>query len=296
MVKQEKIPEVSSVVLRPTSIEEAWELKKEIGTHAMFISGGTLLQMKREQGTALHPYLISLEKIDGMQEIQLKQIDSEHFLVIGASVRLADVRKHALIKQEWNILTHAVKEVAAPAVRNRATIGGNVCYMVGDTIPALLALAAKACWFDGNHLQIGEIELFLQQYQLNPSLILTAIMLPSQILAENKINVYKKIGRREAFIPSLVTVSLNGSFTSEFRAEHIRIAVGGGTYLPKRLIDCEQLLHGAVLTKEKIMSLYETIIREYNPASDAFVSSEYRKMVAANLIISELSSVFDGKV
>ncbi|GER67099.1 putative xanthine dehydrogenase subunit C [Weizmannia acidilactici] len=290
MAGQDKMAAVPQAVYRPASVEEAWALKQKFGGAAALIAGGTLLQMKREQGAVFPPCLISLEHIKELYDIHV----SAQNLAIGSCVRLSDLRKNSLIEKDWHILHEAVRRVAAPAVRNRATIGGNVCYMSGDTIPALLSLGAKAVWFDGDY-KTDDLQVFLQQAPLHPSCILTAILLPEPPAVEKKICFYQKIGRRAAFTPSLTVVSFFAGLTNENRVEQIRIAAGGGSSFPKRLTACEQFLKGKVLAEEVMAVAHEKIMEEYDPLPDAFATVDYRKKAASNLIVSTFISFLNGK-
>ncbi|WP_181980993.1 FAD binding domain-containing protein [Heyndrickxia coagulans] len=292
MAEQEEIAAVPAAVYRPASIREAWELKRKFNENAAMIAGGTLLQMKREQGIAFPPCLISLENIQALQAMEFIEDGAAAYLKIGACVRLSALRKSLFVKKDWRILQEAVKQVAAPAVRNRATIGGNICYMSGDTIPALLALGAKVAWFSERGLKMDTLEVFLQQARLHSNTILASIYLPKQP-PENWISFYQKVGRRAAFTPSLVVVSVCAKVSNENHISRIRIAAGGGAGQPKRLTASEALLEGAVLSEEILAGVYEKIMEEYDPLPGNFASAAYLKTAAANLIVSRFARFLD---
>jgi xanthine dehydrogenase YagS FAD-binding subunit len=46
---------------------------------------------------------------------------------IGAAVRLADVAAHSLIRERYPALASACEQVGTPAIREMATLGGNLC-------------------------------------------------------------------------------------------------------------------------------------------------------------------------
>jgi xanthine dehydrogenase YagS FAD-binding subunit len=48
-------------------------------------------------------------------------------LRIGAAVRLADVASHALVRERYPALALACEQVGTPAIREMATLGGNLC-------------------------------------------------------------------------------------------------------------------------------------------------------------------------
>ena len=52
---------------------------------------------------------------------------SDGGLRIGAAVRLADVAAHALVRERYPALALACEQVGTPAIREMATLGGNLC-------------------------------------------------------------------------------------------------------------------------------------------------------------------------
>ncbi|MNN63056.1 putative xanthine dehydrogenase subunit C [compost metagenome] len=105
-----------------------------------------------------------------------------------------------------------------------------------------------------------------------------------------RFEAFRKVGRREAFIPSLVTVGLAGFIDSGGTLSGIRIAAGGGSGRPQRLEEAEKLLEGNCLPEDLLPEVYEAVLRQFEISDDAFVTAEYKKKTAANLIAAELWS------
>jgi carbon-monoxide dehydrogenase medium subunit len=103
-----------------------------------------------------------------------------------------------------------------------------------------------------------------------------------------RIFFYDKVGRREAFTPSLVTTALSGCVDESGKLGDLRIAAGGGQTTPCRLYACESLLNGRMVEPDLLYALYEQILQEYDPRGDMFASAEYRKQTAANVITAGL--------
>lgn len=274
----------SCIILAPTTIKEALEKKKACGTQAEYISSGTLLQLQWENGREIPKYLISLENIQELRALE----EHNDELSIGAMTSLSSCRKHPLIKkEETKLLAQAVGFIAAPAVRNRATIGGNIAGRVGDVIPALLALDAEVTV--QNEVSTHKQALWSWfTNQIDESGILTNVHLPTYKPTENVHRFYKKIGRREAFTAAIVTIAGCIKWSSTGELIFVRIAVGGGDNVPQRLLQTEQLLIGKQRSLINWKEIYASVIEEFIPAHDVFISGEYRKKVAANLIISQL--------
>jgi len=76
--------------------------------------------------------------IDHLKELkQTYQVN--HDLHIGACCTYSEMLEHPLIPSIFKI---AIKQIAAPAIRNRGTLGGNICNAspAGDTLPLSLTL------------------------------------------------------------------------------------------------------------------------------------------------------------
>ncbi|MBP3038557.1 FAD binding domain-containing protein [Bacillaceae bacterium Marseille-Q3522] len=277
-----------TVVWQPQDVAEAWEIKLHYGEKAAYIAGGTVIQMQREQGIALPEHLISLEKIAAMHGISG---NGDGSVTIGALTHLADCSTHTLLKENAEMLTVAAAQIASPAVRNQATIGGNIAYRTGDAIPALLTIDAEVTIFS----EKGIVATKLNDYIPHKDGLIISLTVPKEATTGNQLKVFRKIGRREAFIPSLVTIAVSCRSLDGKVAEDVRIAAGGGTTLPIRLRECEQLLRERKPAEQCLEELHEKIIKEFQPAGDMFASADYRSRVAANLIVAELEDFFITK-
>lgn len=107
-----------------------------------FISGGTILQVNWEAGQDKPNHLISTEKLMELKGISEVELDGQFFLQIGAGMSISECLTSVLMQEKAPLIVEACEKIAAPAIRNRGTIGGNICSKIGDSIPALLVLDA----------------------------------------------------------------------------------------------------------------------------------------------------------
>ncbi|UOQ49915.1 FAD binding domain-containing protein [Gracilibacillus caseinilyticus] len=275
-------------VWKPASIEEAAMIKRRRKQSAAYIAGGTLLQLQKEQGTPLPSHLIRLDQLTTFSNIE----DKEDSVEIGAFVTLAECVQHRWFEGQARLLQEAANGVASPAVRNRGTIGGNIAYGIGDTIPALLALDCDITWMDEEQKLTTSLWYFLQYARKEMALILS-IQIPKQLSSAKRHAFYQKVGRRESFIPSLVTAAIVCERNYRGEIDHIRMAVAGGSSQPVRLENCEAYLIGQTVTTQCLDELHERIMDEFLPASDPFVSKQYKQIVAANLMTAELAKFIE---
>ena len=107
--------------------------------------------------------------------------------------------------------------------------------------------------------------------------------------------MYAKVGRRQAFTASLVTVAVAGRLTKDGTVRGIRLVAGGGAAAAQRLTTAESLLEGGHLTKERLCAVSDAISKQYKAASDVFAGGDYRGEAAANLIAAHLWQITDFK-
>ena len=254
-----------------------------------------MLRTEWESGIRAVPgILIDLNHIPEMKEMLLDTAG----LRIGSQVKLSALRKHAGVLEKYPLLTEAAKSVAAPSIRNLAAVGGNIAAGTGDLLPALLLYEAELVWLTYEHqkVSIGLAE-WLERKKDNafdPAALLLEIYLPpagkdrgQRIQPAKHYAAYHKVGRREAFTPSLVTTAVSYHAAADGSLSDVRIAAGGGKTIPVRFIHAEQVLEGSRLSEELLSSLYERILKTYDPAPDVLVSKDYRRKTAAHLITAD---------
>ncbi|WP_211199099.1 FAD binding domain-containing protein [Neobacillus jeddahensis] len=288
MIRQGATMLHSPTVWLPDELVAAWEFKQTYGSEASFIAGGTLLQTNWVKNHAFPPHLISLAGIKALHGVGKELVHGETVIRIGASTTLQACRKESLLVQQAPLLEEAIRTIAAPAIRNRATVGGNVGGRFGDIIPALLAMDASLALFDGTDTRLVALSDWIKDSEPDRDSILVYVTIPEKSSARKEAYFYRKIGYRDAFSPSIVTISGYCYVNEEKKIEEIRLAVSGGTTQPQRLIKSEQKLISSCLTTEKKAIAFQSITAEFAAATDSFTTAEYKKTVAANLIISEL--------
>ncbi|KPV42880.1 FAD binding domain-containing protein [Alicyclobacillus ferrooxydans] len=341
----------SPYVWRPHTVEEAWAIKQRFGEDACYVAGGTLLQLQWEGGAGKPRHLISLEGIQTLTQIR-KSADEEGLVLdIGALCKLGTCKAHPLVVRNWPLLAAACGAVGSPAVRNRATLGGNVANGHGDTLTALLALDGELLWFDENsrtsittapvHSMVVSADMdedigqsadmdedIGQSADMNgdsfgrsadtagppsPSRLLMGVRLRRESNAAmsglRHISIFRKLGRRAAFVPSLVTVAASCVQRMDENAgsgqkntvhatqiDHVRLVVGAIDFAPRRLTAAERLLEGAVPSPDLWHRLHANIMADLNPPDHAFASADYRRLTAANVLVAQLAEACSGFV
>jgi len=259
--------------LKPSTLEEALKMKTDNPDAIIYAGGSDLMVAKK----------VSQEILFINQLVELKEVcEDEEFLIIGASSIYFDLIENPLIPE---LLKQVLKDIASPAIRNVATIGGNICNAspAGDSLPALYLFDAKiiATSLDDNN-QISErmipIENFIlgiRKIDLRPNEIVTKILLPKDKISVTTKMGYKKVGARKSqAISKLLFVA----------AINIEYGSVGITTLRRKDIES----HYIGIKYNELLTKIPEIIEEYreclHPIDDQRSTAVYRKKVCLNLL------------
>jgi len=266
-------------VVRPRSIADAVASITR-SPRARYVAGGTALQLEWANGRAAPEVLVSLGDIAELKGVT----HADNIVHVGALTTLGELERDRKIASTLPLLNAAIWSVAAPAVRQLATIGGNVAGRAGCLIPALLALDATLSGFG----TAGRWQRPLRDWLTSPAVvgeIIAAIDVPA--MRGNTRWTSRKIGLRAAFSPSVIGVAgvLN---VVAGKIDRARLAVGGGSVAPARLDAAEAWLDGQCWAAVDWPALRERLSAEIVAADDAFRSARYRRLAASNALVSGL--------
>ncbi|MBC2580381.1 xanthine dehydrogenase family protein subunit M [Clostridium sp. DJ247] len=273
----------------PKDLEEALSIINKEET--IILSGGTDLMVRRKRPAGLIP---SFDKstvfISHLKELKKIYID-EKFLYIGAACTFSEIRESKLVP---NYFKEVIADIASPAIRNIATIGGNICNAspAADILPLLYALESELVVKSVEEERIIPIKDFIT----GPG---KHIMKKNEILKEIKISLvdfnkysYKKVGTRKATaiakLSFIALAKLNNRIIDD-----IRISFGAVAATIVKSKDVENKLIGKSikdvdLIKDEIINEYSKLI---NPIDDQRSNKRYRKQVSINLLKDFLDSI-----
>ncbi|MBI2216706.1 MAG: FAD binding domain-containing protein [Candidatus Rokubacteria bacterium] len=108
----------------PETVSEAVGLLARHGAAARALAGGTDLVPALKLGILGARHLVSLRRVPGLRDIAL---DGDRDVVIGALATLRAVATSPLVEHACAALAEAAGRTGSPLLRNRGTLGGNVC-------------------------------------------------------------------------------------------------------------------------------------------------------------------------
>lgn len=271
---------------RPSTLAEALEVRTR---HAAIpLAGGTDLLVRYRNWAGALPKIegpvVYIGHLSELRHILVHQNGAGPELVIGAAVPYGELLVHPQVPE---LLKQSIWELAAPGLRNVATLAGNLCNAspAADAVCALYALDAVAEVSSSEGTRRIPVEEFITgpgKTVLQPNELVTAIHLRPE---EGGISYYQKVGTRKANALSKLSICAragvaNGVLTS------VGIAVGAVAPTIVRSREIEAGLIGRSVADiardaESIVSRYEPLIR---PISDQRSTAEYRRATALGLI------------
>jgi CO/xanthine dehydrogenase FAD-binding subunit len=281
---------------KPGTVEQAVTFLRRYEGKESVLAGGTdlLAEMKRELRTPVH--VVDIKGIEKLEEITT---NADGSLLIGATVTLQSLSTSSFLKRGWNLLAQAASKVGSVQVRNRATLGGNICHASpsGDTLPGLLCLDAcfKIIGPQGER-EIPAEKFFLGpgRIALEPAEFLTGILLPNISLPLR--GVYKKFTLRRMMDLSLVGVAVLGDLDetgNTFR--DIRIGLGAVASTPIRARKAEIAFTGDKITEERIEEISLLAAEEASPISDIRGADWYRQEMIYHLMQEAIREIWRNR-
>ncbi|MBZ9657794.1 FAD binding domain-containing protein [Mesorhizobium sp. ESP-6-4] len=245
-----------------SSVKDANAALQAAGTR--YLGGGTLVVRAANEGD------VAVSNLIRVNDPNLSQIAVSGGKVrLGASVTMAAIARHP----ELAALAPAARAVGGPAIRNMATVGGNLFAPApyGDFAVALLALDATVVIEDGE----VPVETFLAGRDTSRA-ILTAvnIALPkAESFRFLKVSRVKPKGVSVLSIAALLELASDGTVASA------RIALGCMADRPMRALAAEKALLGCKLTPQEIAPALTAASEGIAPITDPIASAWYRAEV-----------------
>jgi carbon-monoxide dehydrogenase medium subunit len=266
----------------PATLPEAIALMSLLeGAKSLFAGGTDLLVEIREQ-IRKPAHLIDLKKIAGLDHLHF---DAGSGLRCGSLVTVRRLETSAVVRQHYRGLMCAARELGSIQVRNRATLGGNVCRASpsADTLPPLIADGASAVLQGADGQRTVALEDFFTgpgRTVLQSDEVLVEFLIPAPPPATGK--SYLKHGRRKAMELATVGVAVTLSL-SEGRVSHARIVLGAVAPTPIRALRAEALLLGEKPGDAVIAAAAQAALEESRPITDVRASADYRRRMVGVL-------------
>jgi carbon-monoxide dehydrogenase medium subunit len=256
---------------RPTTVEEAVSLLSE-HDGARALAGGQTLVNVMKQRAASPDVLVDLGKLDELRTISV----SGTTLEIGAMATLTSIIGSSEVEVSRPILAEVAATVADVQVRNRGTLGGNIC--VNDPTnhfpPLLVALGASmAIRNAGGERTVDAHEFFVGVFEtaVGEGELLTRISIPAAGKGTGDGMAGVTLGAHGTYVANAAASVADGAW---------RVALGCVAAVPVRATAVEEKLFGVDVDEASARAAVEGLGATLDPPSDVHASVEYRRSLA----------------
>jgi xanthine dehydrogenase small subunit len=267
--------------LQPASLGELYELRAA-HPQALLVAGGTDIALEVTQRHRHFPVLIGLEALDELRGFRREPEGWQ----LGAGLSLT--RLGELMADELPALDKLLRWFGARQIRNRGTVGGNLCNAspVGDLAPLMLALDATAVAVGPageRRIPLREFFPAYRQTALGHDELLLRIELPRPAPGAF-VGSYKVSKRRELDI-SAVSAGMLVQLDPQGAVSTLRLAYGGVAATPVRALHTERRLQGQPWNEATVRQALDHLEQDFAPISDHRGSARYRRLLARNLLL-----------
>lgn len=262
------------------SLTDAVDALADRGLDGAPLAGATWIMRAGLRQEKRAPAYVALTKIDELRHVDI--LDRE--ISIGACVTHAQLATLLSSLPECRALAEAAARSANPAIRQMATIGGNLCavnFAAADLVPALLCLEARVELLTRKGTEDISIEGFLTRRSgLEPDCLVRSVVVPRKA----RHSAHIRLPLRKAGDYPVAIVSVAVELGSIDRVESVRVAVGSVESTARRWEELEGALIGHRLDPGYAAEQAEKHIGGLQGRDGIEASGWYRTQVLPSLI------------
>ncbi|MBN1314318.1 MAG: xanthine dehydrogenase family protein subunit M [Anaerolineales bacterium] len=279
--------------VRAASETEVFE-RLEQGNARMFMGGTDLFPQMRE-GVWRPEILVDVKYVRAMQDLFF---EDDGLLTAGAAVTMNRLGCDPLIAKYFPALSQAANSVGSFQLRNRATIGGNLCNAspCADTAPAVLVMDGGIVVETKDRSKVYALKDFILgpgKTVIGPTEFVSAVCFPA--LPKGATGVYLKLGRSKLGDLSLVSAAVIGYPDPDAASGYrFRIALGSVASVPFRVPGAERILADFKINPETLNTAARLAMEMAAPISDVRACSDYQRLMVMALTRRALMQVWDS--
>jgi len=267
----------------PTDLAGACQALAAGGPEAVLVAGGTDLLRDIRLGVKQPALVLSLGRLDELRGVRTAGED----LVVGPLTTMAALAADARVRERVPALAEAAGRMGSPQVRNRATVGGNLCNArpCADTVPPGVvheAVAVLRSAAETREVPVGEFITGPGQTVRQPDEILVALRYPA--LPAPSGSAFVTLTNRQAVEITITSatarLTLDGPDGAVAAA---RVCLGSVGPTPLRGPAAEAALVGQAPTPEVLAAAAAAAVGDASPIDDFRGSAQYRRWLTEAL-------------
>ena len=265
--------------LEPESIEETLAMLSKYNGRSKIIAGGTDLMLQLRLKVIKLECVIDITRIPGLDYITF---DDQQGLRLGALTNIRALETSVELQKKYPIISQAASQLGSVAIRNVATLGGNLCNALpsAEMAQVLVALSAKVRMIGSGGERILPLEEFfigVGETILKPNELLLEILVPR--LAPNTFGKYIKHSARGPIDLAIVNITVLMTMEQDKKTcKDARIVLGAVAPTPLRAREAENVLKSKKIDGALIDRAAQVASDEARPRVDSIRGSyEYKK-------------------
>jgi aerobic carbon-monoxide dehydrogenase medium subunit len=270
-----------SLVLQPSSIDEALKMLGENGDAARIVAGNTMIH-----DLAGHGALANVQVLIDISNLGLSYLKNDGTLKVGAATTFTTISESPLAYiKGLEALGECASKITPPQVRNMGTIGGSLCSGVPflDMPTAIVALdPIMVVQSRSGSRRIESDSFFIDYFQT--AVGQDEILVELEFRQHSDLNLaagssFAKMGRTEVDF-AIVNVSTYLEVREDGKeCVSARVALGAVANTPIRWKELEANLIGRRLSLDGILSAIKETKVSIEPTPMIHASPEYKKLI-----------------
>src|SRR4030042_1856569 len=251
-------------LIQPGSLQEACSILGEHNRRAVLLAGGTALMVTLRYRLSKPTVVIGLK---GLTALDYVSRNGSGGLSIGSMATLQTLEKSPLVLNEYAPLAQAVQLVAIPSIRDKATIGGNLC------------LDTRCIYYNQSEFWTGRGE---KPNVLKPDEILVEVRIPTP--GPGAAWAYEKLRVREGMDFPMAGVAVMVKRTPSGTIERVKVVLGAVGSSPAEVPKAAALLEGHKPTDDLLQSVSREAVDRAQAVGNLAMNASYRKKMVGGLV------------
>lgn len=270
----------------PSSVEEAVALLRDLGEKGEVLAGATWIMRAPNRGEPMRPAYVSLSAIE-----ELALVETDDPTIIGAMATHADLEGLDDGTGSLGAVAEAARSSAFPAVRNVATVGGNLCargFVEADLVPALLASDARVRTASPEGNDDIALAAYLESRDRRPvAEMVTHVSIPAP---DNRRSWFERLTVRGGAEYAVASLAVSIDLDTD-RASGARIALGSVETMARRWEAAERFVTDTDIEEACASPVPLELTRDINARDGLDAPGWYRLAVLPSLLRRALSRI-----
>jgi len=266
---------------QPETIAHSLAILAELGSRGAVMAGGTWIMRAPLRNEALAQAYVTIARIPELHQV----VVNDTHVTIGSGVTHAQLARDLQAVPQLGGLMAAAGDSANPAVRQAATVGGNLCavgFSAADIVPALLCQDAEVELetLEGGRRRMG-LAAFLKNWDtLRPTSLLLHVLVPRR----HAISAHARLPLRKAGDYPVAIVSVSVERRQDGSIGNAAVGIGSVEAAVRRWSSLEEAISGLPFNSPLIQQYASDRASEFVGREGPEVPGWYRVHVLPALV------------